>query len=106
MKLEELKAMLDEACMDSYGCGCYDIDDVDYDDVHGLKVVEEGDWTQEHKYQYCSTIVQDNEGNYFQLDNSRSGSYHTDWYYGEPSISQVKRVEKEITKIVVSWEPV
>lgn len=106
MTLEQLKAMLDEACLDEYHCGYYDIDEVDFDDEHGLQVVEEGDWVQDHKYQYCTTIVKDNEGNYFMLDNNRSGSYHTDWYYGIPDISQVKRVEKVVTKTVVSWEPV
>jgi hypothetical protein len=106
MTLNELKAMLDEACLDEYRCGCYSIDDIDYDDVHGLEVVEEGDWVQDYKSQYCTTIVKDNEGNYFQLDNNRQGSYHTDWYYGVPSVSQVKRVEKVVTKTVVSWEAV
>jgi hypothetical protein len=100
MKLEELKAMLDEACLDSYGCGYYDADSIDAD----LDVVEEGDWVQDHKYQHCTTIVKDKEGNYFQFENSRSGSYHTDWYYNPPTIYQVKRVEKVVTKTVVSWE--
>jgi hypothetical protein len=104
MKLEELKAALDEACLDSYGCGCYDIDNLP--EEFELEVVEEDDWVQDYKSQYCTTIVRDNEGNYFQLDNNRQGSYHTDWCYGVPSISQVKRVEKVVTKTVVSWEAV
>lgn len=108
MKLEELKALLDEACVDNYGQGCYDIDNIDIDayEKNGLEIVEDDQWTQEGKYQVSSTIVKDNEGNYFCLNNHRSGSYHTDWYYGEPCISQVKRVEKVVTKTVVSWEAV
>lgn len=106
MKLEQLKAMLDAECLNSWGEGCYDIDNIDIDDEHGLKTVVAGEWVQDGKYQYHEEIVQDNEGNYFCINNNRSGSYHTDWYYGEPSVSQVKRVEKVVTKTVVSWEVV
>lgn len=106
MTLEQLKAMLDAECLDEFGQGCYDIEHIDFEDDHGLRVIEEGDWVQDYKSQYCTTIVKDNEGNYFQLDNNRQGSYHTDWYYGVPSICQVKRVEKVVTKTVVSWEVV
>lgn len=106
MTLEDLKAALDKACLDEYKCGCYDIDNLDEDvyDANGLHVVEDEDWTQDGKYQYADIIVGDNEGNFFCLNNSRSGSYHTDWYYGEPSIYQVKRVEKVVTTVV--WEGV
>jgi hypothetical protein len=104
MTLEQLTAALDEYCMDEYGCGYYDIDNLP--EEFNLTVVEEGDWVQDHKYQNCTTIVTDEEGNFFQLDNNRSGGYHTDWYYGEPFISQVKRVEKVVTKTIVSWEAV
>jgi hypothetical protein len=106
MTLEQLKAMLDAECLNEYGEGCYDIENIDFDDEHGLKVVVSGEWVQDGKYQYHEEIVQDNEGNYFCINNNRSGSYHTDWYYGEPSVCQVKRVEKVVTKTLVNWEAV
>lgn len=106
MKLEELKAALDEACLDEYGCGCYDIDEIDIAVYmeNGLEIVEEDDWTQDGKYQHSATIVKDNEGNFFYLNNNRSGSYHSDWYYGEPHVCQVKKVEKVIATTV--WESI
>lgn len=104
MTLQQLKALLDKACLDSYNCGCYDIDEIDEEDAPGLYVVEDDDWTQDGKYQYSSTIVGDGEGNFFCLNNNRSGSYHTDWYYGEPTIQQVARVEEVVTKTVVTWK--
>lgn len=101
MKLEELKALLDEACLDDCRCGCYDIGYIDTE-KYGLEVVEEEDWTQDGKYQHSETIIKDNEGNFFCLNNNRSGSYHSDWYYGEPSVCQVKKVTKMVE--VTSWE--
>ncbi len=100
MKLEELKDALDEACLDSYKCGHYDIDNLPELFWDKLEVVEDSDWVQEGKYQYCTTIVKDDEGNHFEIYNNRSGSYHTDWYYGEPSIHAVKPVVETITRVV------
>lgn len=106
MTLNELKALLDEACLDEYRCGCYDIEEIDIEayEKHGLEVVEEEDWTQDGKYQHAATIIKDNEGNFFCLNNNRSGSCHSDWYYGEPNICQVKKVTKMVE--VTSWEVV
>lgn len=60
-------------------------------------VVEEGEWISNGKYQYLNTIVKYN-GKHYKISQFRSGSYHTDWDYGEPSISQVVPVEVTITK--------
>lgn len=73
------------------------------------EVVEEGDWTQDHKYQYCTIIFKDTTTDkHYEMGISRSGSYHTDWYYswedsGEEAV-EVKKVTKTIT--VESWEAV
>ena len=104
MKLQELKDALDEACLNSYKCGRYDIDYLPELFESRLEVVEEGDWTQDYKYQYSETIVKDDEGNHFMLSNSRSGSPFTDWEYGEPSITQVVPKVKVIS--TVEWVPV
>lgn len=104
MTLIELEDALKEACLDSYKCGHYDIGNLPEMFWDKLEVVEEGEWSQDGKYQYQGTIVKDNEGNHFSLYNNRSGSYHTDWYYGEPSIHQVQPVVTTITKVV--WKAV
>jgi hypothetical protein len=101
MTLEQLQEYVKQH-LDSYGDGFIGEDELPED----FTLVEDDDWTQEHKYQYHVAIYKDGEGNYFQIQNTRSGSYHTDWYYGEPYINQVKRVEKVVTKTVVSWEAV
>ena len=104
MTLEELKDALDEACLDTYKCGYYDIDNLPELFWDKLKVVEEDDWTQDHKYQYQSTYVVDNDGNHFCLSNNRSGSPFTDWDYGAPSICQVVPKVETITRVV--WKVV
>lgn len=65
-------------------------------------VVEEGDWTQEHKYQSAEHIIKHKlSGRHFCVSQSRSGSYHSDWYYGESDLSEVKQVTETIT--VTKW---
>lgn len=53
-------------------------------DIDEFEVVEEDDWTQDHKYQYRTNIYRFIEHDvYFGVSESRSGSYHSDWYYGD-----------------------
>ncbi len=101
MTLEELKNYVKEH-LDSWGEGYVGEDELPED----FTLVEEDGWTQEGKYQYTYAVYKDGEGNYFQIQNTRSGSYHTDWYYQEPYIQQVKRVEKVVTKTEITWEVV
>jgi hypothetical protein len=101
MTLEQLQEYVKEH-LDEYKCGFIGEDELPED----FELVEDDDWTQEHKSQYLTQVFKDGEGNYFRIDNNRQGSYHTDWYYGQPDITQVKRVEKVVTKTVVSWEAV
>jgi len=86
---EELKTILS-----SKGENFYWEDDLD----ESWKMVDEGDWTDEGKYQNCEMIVEKN-GQYFAIALGRSGSYYTDWYYDEPECYPVER--KEIT--TVKW---
>lgn len=97
MALEELKYLVAEV----YKKREWFVGD---DDIKGLIRVEKGEWIDEGKYSYCSDIYSTEDGNHFKIDNSRSGSYHTDYYYNEPNVYQVKPVVKTITKIV--WENV
>jgi hypothetical protein len=92
--LEQLK----DLCRDDHYLG---IDDLPEE----FEEVEDGDWTQDGKYQFSTSIVRhDPTGRFFAIHNTRSGSYHTDWYYQEPSVNEVRQVEKVIT--VTEWEPV
>lgn len=73
-----------------------------YDLPEGFNVVEEGDWTQEHKYQNAEHIVLHvASGRHFILNQGRSGSYHSDWYYSETYLTEVKQVTE--TVVVTKW---
>ena len=37
------------------------------------------------------------------VSESRSGSYHTDWYYSPPEVNIVSRHEKVVTRTEVEW---
>lgn len=64
---------------------------------------EEGEWEQEGKYQTSYVIMAHKPTNtYWCLNQSRSGSYHTDWYYDTTYITQVEPVE--VKKII--WKEV
>jgi len=69
----------------------------------GFNLVEDDDWTQDYKYQ-VNACVYEKDGEFFRISNSRSGSYHTDWYYDTASVEQVRKVEKVV--VSVSWEPI
>ena len=99
MTLDQLKEHIKKH-LDSYGEGFIGEDELPED----FQLVDTEDWTQEGKYQHCFEVFKDPEGNYFGINNSRSGSYHTDWHYQEPYVSQLKRVEK--TVVQVHWEVV
>lgn len=88
--------------IDSYGESFFGLDDIDSDD---FELVEEDEWTQDYKYQYQSTIIKHvPTSTFWQINNSRSGSYHTDWYYGTPEFYQVTPHTKVIT--TVEWKVV
>lgn len=92
MSIQKLNQMWDEA--DGY-----------VDDLEGFTVIDEGEWEQDCKYQHCTTIVQDDETKkYYAINQSRSGSYHTDWYYDDPDFREVERIEE--LKVVVTWKSI
>ena len=56
----------------------------------GFIEIEEGVWEQDCKTQLRSVILQHEASNlFFCICESRSGSYHTDWYYDGPSCYEV-----------------
>ncbi|WP_426101496.1 hypothetical protein [Pseudomonas sp. PSPC3-3] len=79
------------------------------EDHPDLEQVEEGEWTQDHKYQQCDFIVKHlATGKFYSFYVSRSGSYHTDWYYSYEDegaeLHEVQKVTETITREV--WQAV
>ncbi len=60
------------------------------------------EWVDEDKYSYSTTIVSKN-GKFFAIDQSRSGSYFSDYFYDKAEVYEVERKEKTIT--VTTWVP-
>ncbi|BBC78126.1 ribonucleotide reductase [Escherichia phage EcS1] len=76
----------------------------DFDDTEYLEEIEDDEWTQNHKYQYRNMIYWSHKHNvYIQVCESRSGSYHSDWYYSDPDVYIVEKQEKVVTHTVTSW---
>ena len=65
-----------------------------------IEIVETGDWIDEGKYSVRSTIIRQYE-TYYNIVETRSGSYFSDYDYWEPRITVVKPVTKTIT--VTEW---
>lgn len=71
-----------------------------FEDFEGLKIIQDNGWTQDHKYQNREIVVEF-KGHLFEIQENRSGSYHTDWYYGDIEVYPVERHEE--TKVIVSY---
>ncbi|QQG32236.1 hypothetical protein CkP1_0073 [Citrobacter phage CkP1] len=96
----ELKAIYDEIMEDHNGYS----DNYDFEDSEYLEEVEDDDWTQDHKYQYRQVVYYSKKHDvYVAVNESRSGSYHTDWYYSEPDVSLVEKQERVVTKTITEW---
>lgn len=57
-----------------------------------LVVVEKGRWKVSSKYEHKTTIVS-YEGKYYGIDQSRSGSYYSDYHYDDPEAYEVTPVQ-------------
>lgn len=76
----------------------------DFEDSDYLEEIESDEWTQNHKHQYRQVIYWSTKHAVFiAVNESRSGSYHTDWHYDEPDVSVVRKEEKVVTQTIVSW---
>lgn len=83
-------------CKDSEALG---IDDLTDDFI----LIEEGSFMQDYKSQHAVEVIQHVASQrYFAIKNSRTGSYHTDWYYDTPSVIEVC----PHTKTVTTWKHV
>lgn len=70
---------------------------------YDLEVIEEGDWEINFKdYQDKSTYVRHvPTGRFFCINEHRSGSYYSDYYYDAPDAVEVVQKEVTITQWVV-----
>lgn len=68
------------------------------------EVVENGEWTQDHKYQHKESVVKHvPTGKFYHYEISRSGSPFTDWCYSYedgdyPDLVEVEKKERVITE--------
>jgi hypothetical protein len=65
--------------------------------------VEEGEWEQDYKYQY-NTSVYKYKDRFVRVNQSRSGSYHSDWYYNDPTFDEV--VPRKVIKEFIIYDGV
>lgn len=79
-----------------------------------LKIVYDGEWEQEGKYQTKETVVElidssefdaeqwpvsaELEPGLYQINDTRSGSYYSDWEYYDPAIFKVEAYTETVTK--------
>lgn len=68
-----------------------------------VEMLEEGDWTQDHKYQFRLSYVK-YKGVIIEIQESRIGSPFTDWFYEDTGIRECE--VKEETVIVKKYVPV
>ena len=74
--------------------------DIFFDESDEFDVVEKGKWEADGKYQYCKIIFK-KDGKCFRITVSRSGSYHTDWYYNFEYEHEFECEEVTLKEIVV-----
>lgn len=65
----------------------------DYGDGEEVKTITVGEWVDDGKYSFRESIVT-YQDKFYAIQESRSGSYFTDYHYEDPEIYEVtKRVE-------------
>lgn len=78
---------------------------VDGLDPELFELTDEGDWVQDWKYQHRSSVVKHiPTGIYVQVNQSRSGSYHSDWYYNKADYFQVTPLVETKTITTTTWQ--
>ncbi len=77
-------------------------------DEYQFDVIEEGEYEQDHKYQHATHIVkctkspiEQEVGRTFFVNDSRSGSYHSDWYYNTEWNKDLTLTECEPKEITI-----
>ncbi|WP_417353530.1 hypothetical protein [Flavobacterium alkalisoli] len=86
----------------------------EFEEKYKFEEVEGGQWEDDGKYSHSYSVVKcvkspnvDDVDRYFGVADSRSGSYHTDYYYGTEydKTFTIKQV-REVTKTITTWEEI
>jgi hypothetical protein len=72
-------------------------EDYDGDDADEFEIVEVGEWIDDGKYSYQDTVILYNN-KFYNVAESRSGSYFTDYDYQDPQVYEV--IPTQVTKTV------
>lgn len=83
------------------------LDLLNYEESEGFEIEDEGNWVNRSKYDYNETIISYND-KFYLIEQSRSGSYHTDYYYDREDWSDEVEcpevIKTRVTKTV--WKKV
>ena len=71
------------------------------EDYNCFHIIEDGDWISDGKYEH-HTIIVSYKNKYFQIMESRSGSYWTDYDYNDPEVCEVTPKKKIVE--ITEWE--
>lgn len=73
--------------------------DKDFETVHN------GEWVVDYKYEMKETVLEHKPtGKYYQINETRSGSYFSDYHYEDPEIWEVTPEKKMVE--ITSWNTV
>ncbi|MBY4725714.1 MULTISPECIES: hypothetical protein [Burkholderia] len=73
------------------------------DEDERLEEVERGAWESDGKYELRTDIVKDTHtGKFYAIHQNRSGSYWSEYEYGDTEANEVKPVQVMVTQ----WEAV
>jgi hypothetical protein len=87
--------------MDARDILTYFDEDGEHDEQY-LEAVQVGEWEVDHKYESQSTVYRHiPSGRYFDVIQTRSGSYYSDYEYLDSVVYEVQPVEYKAIKYVV-----
>ena len=71
--------------------------------IDSIELIESGDWISDGKYDLIRYVFKF-DGRFYQLDDSRSGSYHTDYYYESSDWCDRVECDEVESRIVERYE--
>lgn len=76
---------------------------LNFEEVDGWSIEDEGEYTQDYKYQSREVIIKNEAtGKFYSVCQTRSGSPFTDWHYED--IEDVTVNDEVVKKEVVKYE--
>lgn len=88
----------------------YSSEDIDNSEIKNLdiKLIDGGDWSDDGKYDLVEGTfhVTSDDGHdfYIEYGQSRSGNYHSDYFYDEPELSFIEKEKYEIPSILYEFK--